>query len=288
MPMAAHRPSTSLVLSNSDVSRCTGARGAQRWRWHGLQRKRSTAFGRARSCRPCTRDADRLVRLRRICRSGGLCSDLCLGQTRGALLCGALLLAILAGLGLARRMIAPIEALRGGAEASAEASSADASRSDGDDLEALGISSTSWPPSSRSPMRTGAKGRRAHPAARARQPAKSRFLAAANHDLRQPLACLGLFVAQLRTRLESAERSTCRAVETSLAVLNELFDALLDISKLRCGVPGDKPCRFSDQQVLERLGATFAGQPSAKGLALRIVPCSAWCAPTPFCWSAYC
>ena len=112
--------------------------------------------------------------------------------------------------------------------------------------------------------------------------AKSRFLAAANHDLRQPLHALGLFVAQLRTRLELAEREhVVERVETSLAVLNELFDALLDISKLDAGVLATNSVAFPINRLLERLGATFAGAASAKGLALRIVPCSAWVRTDP-------
>jgi two-component system, sensor histidine kinase len=70
-------------------------------------------------------------------------------------------------------------------------------------------------------------------------------------------------------------------VETSLAVLNELFDALLDISKLDVGVLATNPVTFPINRLLERLGATFAGAASAKGLALRIVPCSAWVRTDP-------
>jgi two-component system, sensor histidine kinase len=93
---------------------------------------------------------------------------------------------------------------------------------------------------------------------------------------------LGLFVAQLRARLESAEREhVVERVETSLSVLNELFDALLDISKLDAGVLATNPVTFPINRLLERLGATFAGAASAKGLALRIVPCSAWVRADP-------
>jgi signal transduction histidine kinase len=67
--------------------------------------------------------------------------------------------------------------------------------------------------------------------------AKSRFLAAASHDLRQPLHALGLFVAQLRGRMRATERSrVVERIDTALAAMNELFSALLDISKLDAGV----------------------------------------------------
>ena len=61
-----------------------------------------------------------------------------------------------------------------------------------------------------------------------------------------------------------------------MAVLNELLDALLDIYKLDAGVLATNTVDFQINRLLERLGATFAGAASAKGLVLRIVPCSAW------------
>src|SRR5205807_9506172 len=63
--------------------------------------------------------------------------------------------------------------------------------------------------------------------------AKSRFLAAASHDLRQPLHALGLFVAQLHGRVRSDERRRIVArIDAALAAMNELFNAIQDISKL--------------------------------------------------------
>jgi len=63
--------------------------------------------------------------------------------------------------------------------------------------------------------------------------AKSRFLAAASHDLRQPLHALNLFVTQLRTETDQAERSRVVArIDAAVAAMNELFNELLDISRL--------------------------------------------------------
>jgi hypothetical protein len=66
--------------------------------------------------------------------------------------------------------------------------------------------------------------------------AKSRFLAAASHDLRRPLHALTLFVAQLRDQMESSERSRLiDQINAAVVAMNELFNALLDISKLDAG-----------------------------------------------------
>ena len=66
--------------------------------------------------------------------------------------------------------------------------------------------------------------------------AKSRFIAAASHDLRQPLHALGLFVAQLHGKLRADERAKLiDRIEAALTAMNELFSALLDISKLDAG-----------------------------------------------------
>src|SRR5262245_17835863 len=65
---------------------------------------------------------------------------------------------------------------------------------------------------------------------------KSRFLAAASHDLRQPMHALGLFVAQLRGYIASAEGSRLvDRIDDAVAGMNELFNALLDITKLDAG-----------------------------------------------------
>ena len=200
-------------------------------------------------------------------------------QRAGALLAAALLITILAGLGLARRMIAPIEALRVGAESIGRGElSQRISIKTGDDLEALGDQFNSMAAQLEESYETLERKvvERTHQLELANL-AKSRFLAVASHDLRQPLHALGLFVAQLRSRLEAADRErVIGRVETSLAALNELFDALLDISKLDAGVLATNPVDFPIGRVFERLRATFADAAAAKGLSLRIVPSSAW------------
>jgi signal transduction histidine kinase len=107
--------------------------------------------------------------------------------------------------------------------------------------------------------------------------AKSRFLAAASHDLRQPLHALGLFVAQLRGRMRATERSrVVERIDTALAAMNELFSALLDISKLDAGVLTPEVSDFPIARLLERIESTFAEAAREKKLSLRVVPHDAW------------
>jgi signal transduction histidine kinase len=107
--------------------------------------------------------------------------------------------------------------------------------------------------------------------------AKSRFIAAASHDLRQPLHALGLFVARLQGRVKAAERSRIvEQIDASVAAMNELFNDLLDMSKLDSGVLTPNISEFPIAQLLERTESTFSATARKKGLSLRIVRNSAW------------
>jgi signal transduction histidine kinase/DNA-binding NarL/FixJ family response regulator len=107
--------------------------------------------------------------------------------------------------------------------------------------------------------------------------AKSRFLAAASHDLRQPLHALNLFVAQLRTETDQAERSRVTGqIDAAVTAMNGLFNALLDISKLDAGVLAPDLTTFPVAHLLKHMETTFAPAAREKGLRLRMVPCDAW------------
>ena len=106
---------------------------------------------------------------------------------------------------------------------------------------------------------------------------KSRFLAAASHDLRQPLHALNLFVAQLRAESDPAERSRLVArIDAAVSAMNELFEALLDMSKLDAGILAPNLTEFPVEHLLKRMETTFAEAAREKGLRLRVVPSSAW------------
>jgi signal transduction histidine kinase len=106
--------------------------------------------------------------------------------------------------------------------------------------------------------------------------AKSQFLAAASHDLRQPLHALGLFSASLREmNPEPEKRAVVDQVYTSIDSLESLFDELLDISKLDAGFVKPNPTHFPVDRVLSTMRMQYSKSASEKGLELRVVASSA-------------
>jgi two-component system, sensor histidine kinase len=98
--------------------------------------------------------------------------------------------------------------------------------------------------------------------------AKSRFLATASHDLRQPLYALTLFTSALEERVESSEtRKIAHQIKRSTDALQSLFDALLDISKLDAGTLDIQKKDFSLQSVLARLADEFDPRAAELGLS---------------------
>ena len=111
---------------------------------------------------------------------------------------------------------------------------------------------------------------------------KSHFLASASHDLRQPLHALNLFVAQLQTETNPAERSRLVSrIDAAVASMNELFEALLDMTKLEAGILQANPAEFDVKRLLDRIETRFTELADKKGLSLRVVPCSAWVRSDP-------
>jgi signal transduction histidine kinase/ActR/RegA family two-component response regulator len=106
--------------------------------------------------------------------------------------------------------------------------------------------------------------------------AKTRFLAAASHDLRQPMQALALLVEGLRER--TADPSTRRIVESissSVAALSALLNEILDISRFDAGTVRPVRRAFPLSRVLERLRADSSQAAAQRGLSLRIRPCEA-------------
>jgi len=101
--------------------------------------------------------------------------------------------------------------------------------------------------------------------------AKSRFFAAANHDLRQPLHALGLFATTLRNSvMEASKRQLVEQIQQSIESLETLFDDLLDISRLDAGQVKPRVEHFKASLVLDRIRATYAPNAAEKGLRLRV------------------
>jgi signal transduction histidine kinase/ActR/RegA family two-component response regulator len=197
----------------------------------------------------------------------------------GVVILVALTLAIFAGLLLARRMVVPIRALRDGAVRIGGGDLGQRISIDtGDELEALGDQFNAMAARLQESYASleGKVEERTRQLEAANQ-AKSRFIAAASHDLRQPLHALGLFVAQLHGKLRAAERSQIIGrIEDALAAMNQLFSALLDISKLDAGATTVNITVFPAAQLLAHAETTFAGAAREKGLSFRAVPSDAW------------
>jgi signal transduction histidine kinase len=106
-------------------------------------------------------------------------------------------------------------------------------------------------------------------AARANQE-KTRFLASAAHDLRQPLHALGMFCAALDQRLQNApEKPLVRNMMDAIEALESSFGAMLDISRLDAGVVQKAPQTFPIRDLFRRLYQQFGGDAEARDLSLR-------------------
>lgn len=105
---------------------------------------------------------------------------------------------------------------------------------------------------------------------------KSHFLASASHDLRQPLHALNLFVGQLSADSNPEEHDRLLGrISTTVNAINELFETLLDMSKLEAGVLEPNITEFPVHRLLARIETTFADAAREKGLRLAVVPSSA-------------
>ncbi|MDH5445701.1 MAG: hybrid sensor histidine kinase/response regulator [Gammaproteobacteria bacterium] len=103
---------------------------------------------------------------------------------------------------------------------------------------------------------------------------KSKFLAAASHDLRQPLHALGLFVDALENRITYPEvRNIVDNIRISTDALSDLLNSLLDISKLDAGVLEPKPTDFLLKPILQRIQTDFDEVASSKSLRLEVIDC---------------
>jgi len=103
--------------------------------------------------------------------------------------------------------------------------------------------------------------------------AKSRFLAAASHDLRQPLHTLTLLAGALRERLQESDAESSRltqAIESSASTMGTLLNALLDISRLDAGIVVARPECFPVMDVLDNISLQFLPVAQDKGLDLRV------------------
>jgi Na+/proline symporter/signal transduction histidine kinase/CheY-like chemotaxis protein len=104
---------------------------------------------------------------------------------------------------------------------------------------------------------------------------KTRFIAAASHDILQPLNAARLYVTSLIERQRAGEDGALvQNIDASLEAVEEIFAALLDISRLDTGAMQPEITDFRIDELLHRLEVEFAPLAREKGLTLKFMPCS--------------
>jgi PAS domain S-box-containing protein len=104
---------------------------------------------------------------------------------------------------------------------------------------------------------------------------KSRFLATASHDLRQPLQTLELLNGALRRRVTDPHLIEALGhQEQAIGAMSRLLNALLDISKLESGAIRPEPADFAVAAVFEEMRLEFANIAANKGLKLEVELCN--------------
>jgi Na+/proline symporter/signal transduction histidine kinase len=105
---------------------------------------------------------------------------------------------------------------------------------------------------------------------------KTRFIAAASHDILQPLNAARLFTSSLVERLKrSNDGALARNVDSSLEAVEEILTALLDISRLDAGVMTPELSIFRIDDLMETLSTEYAPAATKKNLVLKAMPCGA-------------
>ena len=103
---------------------------------------------------------------------------------------------------------------------------------------------------------------------------KTRFIAAASHDILQPLNAARLFTSTLVERMKRGkDGELARNVDSSLEAVEEILSALLDISRLDAGAMKADPQPFPIDEMLQALALEFGPAARKKGLKFTVMPC---------------
>lgn len=112
--------------------------------------------------------------------------------------------------------------------------------------------------------------------------AKSQFLAAASHDLRQPLYALSLFSASLDSlKLDADGRGVVNNIQDSIGAMEQLFEGLLDLSKLDAGVVRPRLTPVCIDSLFDRLSQVFRPIAMRRGLDVRLRSDGEWVRSDP-------
>lgn len=185
----------------------------------------------------------------------------------------ALVFAALAGTYMARRLTRPIQTLQASAE---RIGAGDLSHrvhlQTGDELEQLGQRLNQMAENLASIYATleNRVADRTRSLAQANE-AKTRFLATASHDLRQPIHAIAMYIDQLRSSVtDSSQRALVQRIDSSLLAFQNLLQSLLDVSRLDAQVVRIREEPIAIRDLLLRLAERFAAPAAAKGLRLRV------------------
>jgi signal transduction histidine kinase/CheY-like chemotaxis protein len=106
---------------------------------------------------------------------------------------------------------------------------------------------------------------------------KTRFLAAASHDILQPLNAARLYATSLAERpLAAADAPLARNVDLALQAVEEILSALIDLSRMDAGRIEPEVTQVSLDEVFEQLKVEYAPLAREKGLELEVMPTSLW------------
>jgi Na+/proline symporter/CheY-like chemotaxis protein len=103
---------------------------------------------------------------------------------------------------------------------------------------------------------------------------KTKFLAAASHDILQPLNAARLYVTSLTERGGQDDRRLVDNIDASLEAVEEILGALLDMSRLDTGALRPEFASFRVDELMRQIELEFAPLATSKGIALIIVPCT--------------
>ena len=105
---------------------------------------------------------------------------------------------------------------------------------------------------------------------------KTHFLAAASHDLRQPMQAVVLLVESLQERVRGPEeRRIAESIRASVVSMAALLNAILDVSRFDAGTVKPERANFPVGRVLDRLRTAFGAEAAERRLTLRVLPSSA-------------
>jgi len=106
---------------------------------------------------------------------------------------------------------------------------------------------------------------------------KTRFLAAASHDLLQPINAVTLLISSLAERVQGTELApTVDRLAGSFASMEGLLHALLDLSRLESTGTELTPTEFCLGEIMRAVADDYGMVAAQKGVCLRVVPSSAW------------